>query len=414
MTDLTAYVAAAVFLVFGAHRLAVTRTAGADPAQRYVSAFALCMTPGMLLNAPSTEALVGRPAPQLVESGLLAHALKTGGLSFLVLVALALRVPAVPRAPLRRQIALAVAVQVGSVALFLAAGVGVRDGSVVTADGHGWQLAGYNTLFAVYGAWCLLVLGRELARHATRTDPGLLRTGLRLMMLATVVGVLWTLWTFDDVADNLAHGRQAMEEDLTANSLGAVTAAFATGGATVTLWGGPLSARLRWLRARRRWLALDPLWSALHSELPEIALTAGAPPRQRPALRHAEFALYRRIIEIRDGHLALRAYFHPAVPAWVAEAADPDPHDAVVEAAAIAAALANRRCGRCHDAGAEPAPPPHVVSGTVDAEAAWLLQVTDAFTRSPVVAHVRARVAADTAGSGPAGSTGVPGATGAT
>ena len=66
----------------------------------------------------------------------------------------------------------------------------------------------------------------------------------------------------------------------------------------------------------------------------------------------------------------------------------------MLEAATVVAALANRRCGRCHDTGPEVNPASPVLSGTVDAEAAWLLQVTDAFTRSPVVAHLRDRLAA--------------------
>ena len=147
----------------------MTRSAGADPAQRYVTAFALCMTAGMLLNAPTTLALVGRPAPRLVESGLLAHELKTGALSFLVLVALSLHTPAAPRARLRRQVGLAVAVQVASVVFFTGADSQVRGAVLVATHGRSWQLAAYNTLFACYGAWCLAVLGRS--SPATRAVP---------------------------------------------------------------------------------------------------------------------------------------------------------------------------------------------------------------------------------------------------
>ena len=400
MTDVTSYLAGALFLVFAVHRIAVTRGAGADPAQRYISAFALCMAAAMPLNAPATATLLDCPLSAVAPGQLLAHELETGALSFVVLVALALRTPATPRGPVRRQTCLAVAIQLASAALYLAAGSRMRGDHIVTPDGHGWELACYNTLFACYGCWCLLLLGRELSGHATRTAPGLLRTGLRLMTLGAAVGAVWTLWSLDDVVADLTTPRQSVGEDLVSTTLGVITAALATGGATITLWGGPLSAPLRWLRLHRRHLALEPLWSALHTELPEIALSASAPERQRPSLRQAEFALYRRVIEIRDGHLALRPYFHPAVPAWVAEAAGPPSHEAVVEAATIAAALENRRTGRCHDAGAEAVPAPHVVSGTVDAESAWLLQVTEAFLHSPVVAQVRERVRAGRTESG--------------
>jgi hypothetical protein len=405
MTDLLSFLGAAFFLVFGAHRLTITRGPRADPAQRHVSGFALCMGPALLLNSPAvTGGLAADPALDTAVM-FVSHSLKLSGLAFLALVAYALKSPAAGRPALRRQARLAGAALAASLLLFLAAHPRTRGDELSVPDGHRWALAAFSALFAVYGAWCLLVLARELAGHAARTAPGLLRTGLRLMMLAAAFGAAWTAWALDDVLGDLRAGHQGVGEDMVSSLLGAITALLATGGATATLWGGPLGAPVRWLRAYRRYRALEPLWSALHRELPQIALDPSAAER-RPGLRRAEFALYRRVIEIRDGHLALRPYFDADVGRWAAGAAeDGRARQAVLEAATIAAALENKRAGRRHSAQGAPtagaAPqPPAAVAATVAAETAWLLEVTAAFTGSPAVAAVRRRVRRAAAGPG--------------
>ncbi|MEW1865751.1 MAB_1171c family putative transporter [Streptomyces sp. NPDC088194] len=424
MADLLSFLGAAFFLVFGAHRLAITRGARADSAQRHVSGFALCMGLALVFNAPSVTDRLARDPTLDTLVGLITHDLKLAAFAFLVLVAYSLRSPTAGRRAVRRQVWTAGATLAASVALFLAACPATTSEQLSVSPGHRWALASYSALFAAYGAWCLLVLARELADHVERTAPGLLRTGLRLMMLAAAFGAAWTAWTLDDVISDLSVGHQDIGEDMVSSALGAITALLATGGATATLWGDALGAPVRWLRAYHRYRALEPLWSALHRELPQIALDPSVTDR-RPGLPRAEFALYRRVIEIHDGHLALRPYFDSDVARWTAEAEagdrDRDRH-AVLEAATIAAALENKRAGRrCDAAGAPrqapaaPAPPP--VPGTVAAETAWLLEVTAAFTGSPAVADVRRRVrhAVDVSrrdtGRGPGGS-GAPGGPG--
>jgi hypothetical protein len=209
-----------------------------------------------------------------------------------------------------------------------------------------------------------------------------------------------------------------------------VSGTLVVAAATVTLWGARLVAPCRWLRAYRRYRALEPLWSALHAELPEIALTVPGPGRRIP-LWQAEFALYRRIIEIRDAQLALRPYVEPAGAARpcggggpspaepVSEesargepasagpmsadsvSADPPPAEpasggsasgartrstaqAAEEAAALAAALANYRQGRRRtgEPDAVLALALRPMPGTVEAEASWLVQVARAFPQS--------------------------------
>ncbi|MEK8171606.1 DUF6545 domain-containing protein [Streptomyces sp. M19] len=134
-------------------------------------------------------------------------------------------------------------------------------------------------------------------------------------------------------------------------------------------------------------------------------------PRHRPerrlggrlpiGLRDAEFALYRRVIEIRDGYMALRPYMHPESPRWAAAAVARDRTgaagleatvEATVEAATIAAALESARAGNRYGGEDAAGHLTHSIRGTVDAEAAWLIQVSDALAFSTAVEYVRDRV----------------------
>lgn len=397
MADIGSLLAATVFLAFATHRVVAFRLA-TDPVQRYIIGFAGCMGVAMLFRAPVTVSALHRVPPLDTVMTLVTHELKTCAQALLLFVALSLKPVGTTRRAEHRQALLAAAVLIASAALLIAAGPRVVIGLAAAPVDRRWLLATYNILFACYGSWCLLVLVRELHHQATQLATGPLRIGLRLMTLAAMVGTVWTLWVLTYVPANLTRGHQSSSEDLVCGVLGAVTALLATAGATAALWAalplGPLGAPARWLFAHRTHRALEPLWSALRSELPQIAL---APPdaTRRPSLHRAEFALYRRVIEIHDGHLALRPYIPADALGWAAEAADRsvDRH-AVLEAATIAAALEAKRAGHRRSGVGTPQPVHPQIAGTVAAEAAWLLRVTVAFTTSPIVAAVRDRARA--------------------
>ncbi|MGW3950738.1 MAB_1171c family putative transporter [Streptomyces sp. NPDC004752] len=404
MENLTACLAALVFLVFAGHRLVIARGGGADPVQRDVAGFALFMGTAMLLNAPAVLDTLDRFVPSPDAELLLTSELKAAAGTFLALVALALDPPGSRpvRIRRRRRIGAAVVVQAVALGLFLAAGVTEDGERAVAAPGRGWVLAAYNVLFAAYLCWCLYALARALIRHAFRTPPGPLRTGLRLTALATATAVVWTLWALDDAAANLTDGGQGLGEDLLSTTLGMVTAVLLASGATATFWGEHLTAPLRRLHALRAHSDLEPLWSALHAELPEIALDPDAA-RRRPGLRQAEFARYRRVIEIRDGILALRPYQRTEPLDWAVRALDrtgpaAGDREAVLEAALIAAALENKRAGRLYGGTPGQAGPTSSARlETVEDEAAWLVRVARAFTHSGVVRDIRDRVRAQVA-----------------
>ncbi|WP_327069873.1 hypothetical protein OG500_29540 [Kitasatospora sp. NBC_01250] len=408
--DLAAYSAAALLLGFAGQRLAAVRANRGDLVQRYACGFAFCMGVALVTRAPGLVAATG---PTGIGSGLLllvGDVMKIGAVSLLVLVALLLQArgsdPLVVRARLRRWSVPATVVPLCLVLLFCGADASHHGGQLMVHGDGRWFLVGYNLLFAGYSVSCLLVLGGVLT-HQTRLAAGnLLRTGLRLMTLAAAVGALWSLWALDDAVRLIVHGSQSDSEDTLSNILGALCTGLTVSGATATVWGGTrwgarITAPARWLRARRRYTALEPLWSALHSAVPGIALGEGAGAGRRPALRDAEFALYRRIIEIRDGQLALRPYVHPEVAGWVTQAVGGPPHGALVEAATLAAALEAGRAGRrARDTTAAAAcvTQPVPGAGTVDAEADWLIQVTEAFGGAAAVAEVRRRAVAELAG----------------
>jgi hypothetical protein len=129
----------------------------------------------------------------------------------------------------------------------------------------------------------------------------------------------------------------------------------------------------------------------------ELRTWAGPPPRgaHRPVRSDALFTRYRRVIEIRDGQLALGPYVHPEVPAWVALATArlaEDEREATAEAAFLAAALEAAALGRRFpDGPGMDAVVPLEAQG-VAGEVARLVRVADAFRSSPAVSAVRARL----------------------
>ena len=121
--------------------------------------------------------------------------------------------------------------------------------------------------------------------------------------------------------------------------------------------------------AYRNLLALRPLWRAMRDAFPEVILFS---PRRAvielAGVDDVHLRLYRRVIEIRDGMLALRDFRPEPVPA------EDDP--AVAEARDIAVALRSRADG------AEPAERPEAwapVGPDMADEVAWLRRVSAAF-----------------------------------
>jgi hypothetical protein len=431
VSDFAAYLAAAVLLGFGAYRfVADRRRTAAYPARAAIYGFLVSLGLAMALLATGVSNLLVRLGAGALAVVLAGEIVRTAAVGFLMQIGRLLLPAARPTRARGAALVVpaALAVQAAMIGTFLAARPrATPDWSLeVTGDGR-LLLSAHDAIFALYSIWVLLELVNALRRESLRVGPGPLRLGTQLMLAAACVGILWAAWTADDIADVLRSSAQSGTEDTVSNTLGAVCASLVVAGATVTRWGEALAAPLRWYRAYRTYAALGPLWKALHAQIPEIAL-AERPGRFGAALpSDLAFALYRRVIEIHDGRLALRPYTptKAAVAALIRAARtdrsplaqEPDPaalikdaqgedaqgedvqpedamiDDALIEAVSIAAALANLHRGRKveTDEGAPAAGDPHE-RGSVEAEAAWLVEVTGQFTRSPLVPRALGRL----------------------
>lgn len=163
-------------------------------------------------------------------------------------------------------------------------------------------------------------------------------------------------------------------------------------GLTLPSWAARFTAARVHLRQRRSYQSMEPLWRALAEASPDIVLEPG--PRGS-WLRHGDFDFHlrRRIIEIHDAQLILRAYRTQqdeqtarlrAIEAGLTgiDAA------AYVEAVCLHAALLAKQHGRKGDG----ALPDHQHAGSsIDDELRWLTRLSKAFTQTQAQAHAQAR-----------------------
>jgi hypothetical protein len=396
VVDAGTYTAGGLLVAFACYRVLIGRRGTRDPALRHIVRFAASMGTALLVLAPATMDALDRFGPVPRAEVLVGGELKLSALTALALVARALGETG--HGTERRLTWQALGTAAVLAALFVAAALSDRGGSGSVHGGPGrWLLAGYDVLFTGYALRCLALFTTLLARHAGRMPWSPLRAGLLLMKASGAVGAVWALLLLADAAQVLRSGRQDTAEDVPSAVLALVCALLAVGGATATVWARALTSPVRLVRAARAYRALEPLWSALYEAHPAIALRprdANRCSSAAPTLRHMQFALYRRVIEIHDGRLSLRPYYPADVPAWLAErygaspapvaaaALPPDgePSDAVVEAAALAAAVEARRAGAVPPARPVASTPVALPrAGTMDGDVAWLTLVAAAF-----------------------------------
>jgi hypothetical protein len=229
---------------------------------------------------------------------------------------------------------------------------------------------------------------RLITRYARLTGRCSLRVGLRLIAAGAACGLAFlAVQAAMLVGDELGAGigrwsdRVAMPLELATESLLVI-------GAAVPAWGAPLGGAVRWVRDHRSCRRLHPLWLAMHQANPELSLAAPDGTDHRWWRRDTGFRLYRQVIEIRDGELALRPYIDPGVAetatALARRAGLPDQEIQITaEAAAVAAGIAAKKQGRRRSG----PPVPGAVAGGSDlnTEIAWLTKVSRAFATSPII-----------------------------
>jgi hypothetical protein len=302
----------------------------------------------------------------------------------------------VARRSARRQAVFTALVCLAEVAAFLAAGPTRSGDTVVVDEGGRGALVAYIVLFTLHCVWCLAVFGTLMVRAAGYAGPGVLRLGLLLMAAAAVAGLVWTSDNLNDIASVLARGTEDGAESTLSAVAAAVCVSLGFAGGTASAWAGPLGRRTERWRARRDCSRLAPLWEAVAAALPAVELRAraGSAPggAQGPTGSDPLFTRYRRVIEIRDGQLALAPYVHPQVPRWVTVATarlTEQEREVTAEAAYLAAALEAAALGRRFpDGPGMDAVLPLQAQG-VAGEVARLVGVARAFRSSPAVSTVR-------------------------
>lgn len=229
-------------------------------------------------------------------------------------------------------------------------------------------------------------------RFAGRVRVRHIRWGMRAVASGAAV-ILVLVLARAVMISSYAAGEQAVRRAATPIAVAQGTAVvWIVAGTTASAWF-PSLARL----GRQAWLwaaywRLRPLWAALRQVIPELTL-----PRPAGVRRNVRYRVDRRVIEIRDAELALRAYAPPGVPGRAEAAArsaglDPRKAVAVAEAAVIATALAARRDGQPPRRDRAPAEVINAVPGNdLRAEAARLVEVAWAFRHSPVVRRITSR-----------------------
>ncbi|MFF2073699.1 MAB_1171c family putative transporter [Kitasatospora sp. NPDC058162] len=401
MSSAVAYLMCAQAVLATVVRLALTRGLRRPPGERRLMAFLLGLGAGVAVLAPGTRAAVPWDgAARLLP--LLGVELKLGAECALALLGYGLRPRGDGRGGTagRRQAVGSALVMALAAAAYLGGGVRPEGTELVAGAGGRAQLVLYDALFTAHGCWCVGVFGLVILRSSGRVAPGLPRTGLRLIAAGAAFGLAWSALSAVPLLEAVATGRQEIAENTVAAPAAVLCLALGIGGTTLAVWTEALTRSARRARAWRDHRRLGPLWTALRTAVPGLSLAEavgglgpGGP------LRDPEFALYRRVIEIRDGQLALRAHHRPQAVEWAAAASAGDA--AVVEAAALAVALESVALesvasgSAALESVAEAAsagPGPRELPADLAAETAWLVRVSTAFAHSPVVAQARRRV----------------------
>ncbi|CAM5597736.1 hypothetical protein STANM337S_05412 [Streptomyces tanashiensis] len=395
MSDLLAYLPAVAALWLGCYELRLLRNGSDSPyAVRCLCRFGFCMAAAMALLAAPTMHLEWPWSPQ--STHLLGREMEMAALAFLPLTVIEIGLPR-PR-PLtgRLHVGVTFSALVLCAVLFLSSGVRIRHGSLLAEGTGALLLASSDTVFTGYSLWCLAVFLVPVHRFTRGLGAGALRTGLRLITASITVGLLWALWGVSAIVTMALDNRQSAGLDPVGRMLGLCCLVLGVLGGTAGGWVSATTAVGRWLRAYRTYRALEPLWSALRAVSPGTALDLGWPSVRLFSLHRSEFALYRRVIEIRDGYLELRAFVPPDARA-LSDAAlarfpvPPAGRAAMAEAAVIAAALESARIGP-GASGDQDVALAYPVDCSVEEEAAWLVQVAEAFTVAGLVEHMRHRV----------------------
>jgi hypothetical protein len=341
---------------------------------------------GFLLATPRIAAAVDRRTgiPDLSALGI--HLL--GGVAFgaAVLVVLVYWSEPPDRAwrSARWRLAVAAAVMLTMFCLWIAVGLRTQERSTSYLVHNAHQPLGAVYL-CLYVLTLLVALG-EIARLCFRYAGCVGRPWLRRGLRTTAIGALIysvDFWSRAFAIVGVRLGLDPLDWE-TLILLGAgIGMTLIILGLTMPSWGPQLAGLRRWWRTCLTCRTLHPLWRDLRGVSPAIVLH----PRGR-SITDANYRLYRRVIEIRDGLLALRPYRDAtgAPQAGTPTGVTGDDRHAAAVAAELRTALRFHAAGRVvgRDSNRPTGDTETADSWTgkdLTSEAAWLARVARAYRR---------------------------------
>ncbi|MCO8269992.1 hypothetical protein M1L60_05225 [Actinoplanes sp. TRM 88003] len=222
-----------------------------------------------------------------------------------------------------RQLALLVIVLVALCGLDVLAH-GIDTEADLLATEQGWAVVGYWVVLEAYLGTVLVTTSMLFWRISGEAPAGLPRAGLRVTSTGTALVAAYAAIKGSLI---LVHNLGTHIDFSTVEPIGRTTQ---TSGLILTIAGllVPATRRARAAyEAYRSLVVLRPLWKAMRDAFPEVILfTPRRAVIELAGVDDVHLRLYRRVIEIRDGMLALRPYAAPHGPSPAEEAA------AIVEA----------------------------------------------------------------------------------
>jgi hypothetical protein len=277
-------------------------------------------------------------------------------------------------------------------ALFAVSGATTEE-TVAFTDRYADQLSVvvYRLVFLAYVGVMLADVVRLSWRYAglSRSHPAL-HLGMSLVAVGGLFGLGYVAHGILYLTNRHVPWGYPVPDVPASTMLGAASVSLVVLGVTLPAWGSRfIPSVYRWFREYAACRRLYPLWRDLCRVVPEIALTP-VPSAVADTLdvRDVTFRVCRRVVEIRDGRLALSTRVPPATAEWadaLAHAAGltGDQRRAVVEASCLRAALHTRQT--LEEPPARSAMPPTIAATALADEIAFLELVADAYQHSPIV-----------------------------
>lgn len=369
IASIAGYVAAALALIAGLHTTVGAYGQGRTASRAYLAVALCAIALALALAAPTTLVITARLEPIPNATGLVGDVFAiTGAWGVLGMLAHATSSPNVAIRRIRLATAVLIACAFVMAALFVAARTRFT-GEFATVYATNPFVILYERLYIGYMCWGMVNFLRLIGRCVRHEGNRITRLSMRMNVAAAGIGLLWAAWKVGNLGIIAAVGRPFADQAAISEILAAAVIGLIATGVTVPSW-------MRWVARTRAWHdyhALAPLWELVTSAVPQVLLPGNA------LDEGIEYALYRRVIEIRDAQRILQPYVDPDVIDLIGrsvESSSPARAALIVEAAELAAALAAYDAGRPQRTEpAEVGAPRQGPIADLHSEARWLVRV---------------------------------------